>query len=124
MTSRNGSPRHERGELVTCVPVALEAQHRARSGTEYDRFFALFYAPLRWVRCGEGAFSRGLEVRRSLAHAGDGHHRRPAIDFVIAAAGELNEVVLWAFDRDTRAICEHTGQPCELEQGEPDAAGS
>jgi len=111
--------RHERGELITCAPVALESQPRARTGAEYDRFFQLFYAPLHWVPCGEATFLRALEVQRSLAHAGDGRHRRPAIDYVIAAAAELGNIVLWAFDRDMRVICEHTGQPCELESPDP-----
>ena len=40
------------------------------------------------------------------------------MDYVIAATAELAgpDVVLWAFDRDMGVICEHTGQPCELEE--------
>lgn len=109
--------RLERAELSTCAAVALEAQHRARSGIEYDRYFDLFFAPLRWLPSDTTVWTRALEVQRALAHTGDGHHRRPAMDYVIAATAELagDDVVLWAFDRDMQLICEHTGQPCELE---------
>ena len=61
---------------------------------------------------------RALEVQRTLAVASDGSHRRPAIDFLIAAAAEAagDEVILWSFDRDLKVICEHTGQPGESEE--------
>lgn len=60
---------------------------------------------------------RALDVQRRLAEIADGRHRRPAIDFLIAATAEATgpDVVLWCFDRDLKAICEHTGQPCEAE---------
>lgn len=40
---------------------------------------------------------RALAVRRELAETSDGNRRRPAIDFLIAAAAEAAgpEVVLW-----------------------------
>ncbi|HEX5583164.1 PIN domain-containing protein [Gaiella sp.] len=113
--------RFRQAELCTCPAVTLEAQHRARTGAEYDRYFDLFFLPLRWLPCTAATFSRALEVQRGLAHTGHGRHRRPAMDYLIAATAELAgpDVVLWAFDRDMREICEHTGQPCELETAEP-----
>jgi len=113
----------ERDQLATCVPVVLEAQHRARTGTEYETLFDDSFGTLRWFHTGRPELSRALDVQRSLAQAGHGYHRRPSLDYIIAATAELAgpDVVLWAFDRDMGVICEHTGQPCELETAGPAA---
>ncbi len=108
----------ERDQLATCVPVVLESQHRARTGDEYETLFHDSFATLHWLPTGKTALSRALDVQRSLAHVGHGHHRRASIDYMIAATAELADAVLWAFDRDMAVICEHTGQPCELETAE------
>jgi len=105
----------ERDLLATCVPVVLESQHRARTGDEHETQFHDSFATLRWLPTGRTALSRALDVQRSLAHVGHGYHRRASIDYMIAATAELGDAVLWAFDRDMAVICEHTGQPCELE---------
>lgn len=109
--------RYEVGEIVTCVPVILEAMHRPETGVEYRRRFDGLFAPLDRLPLDDAAVERALEVQRDLAGASDGNHRRPAIDFLIAAAAEAagSEVVLWCFDRDLKVICEHTGQLCEAE---------
>jgi hypothetical protein len=60
---------------------------------------------------------RALEVQRELAWHSHGGHRRPAVDYLIAAvAASEDDVVLWFFDRDLQLICEHTGQPYEAEE--------
>ena len=66
----------------------------------------------------DAGVERALAVQRELAETSDGSHRRPAVDFLIAAAAEAAgpEVVLWCFDRDLKVICDHTGQPCEPEE--------
>jgi predicted nucleic acid-binding protein len=65
------------------------------------------------------AGERALEVQRQLSREGHGNHRRPAADFLIAAAAQEAgpDVTLWFFDEDLRVICEHTGQPYETEAG-------
>lgn len=47
-----------------------------------------------------------------------GSHRRPPIDYLIAAIAEAadDDVVLWFFARDLQVICEHTGQAFESER--------
>ena len=109
--------RYERGEIVTCVPVVLEAMHRPDSGDRYRERFDGLFAPLDRLPLENVSVERALDVQRELARKSDGSHRRPAIDFLIAAAAEAagDEVTLWCFDRDLRAICERTGQPCEAE---------
>jgi predicted nucleic acid-binding protein len=109
--------RYEAGEIVTCVPVILEAMHRPETGARYRERFDSLFAPLERLPLDDAGAERALEVQRELAKASDGSHR-PAIDFLIAAVTEVAgpEVVLWCFDRDLKVICDHTGQPCEPEE--------
>lgn len=109
--------RYEAGDVVTCVPIVLEAMHQPESGVQYRQRFDDLFAPLERLPLEATSVERALDVQRELALASDGSHRRPAIDFLIAAAAEAAgpEVVLWSFDRDLKVICEHTGQPSEAE---------
>lgn len=109
--------RYESGEVVTCVPVVLEAMHRPETTAEYRERFDGLFAPLDRLPLDDVATERALEVQRELAESSNGSHRRPAVDFLIAAAAEAAgpEIVLWCFDRDLKVICDHTGQPCEAE---------
>jgi predicted nucleic acid-binding protein len=109
--------RIERGELATCVPVALEVMHRARTGAEFEAAFRTLLEPLEWLPLDDAVAWRALEVQRSLAQASDGGHLRPAVDYLVAATAEAAgpDVVLWALDRDLRVICGHTRQPFEGE---------
>jgi predicted nucleic acid-binding protein len=110
--------RYEAGEIVTCVPVILEAMHGPQTGPLYKERFDELFAPLERLPLEDACTERALQVQRELAEASDGSHRRPAIDFLIAAVAEAAgpEVVLWCFDRDLKVICEHTGQPSEPEE--------
>lgn len=109
--------RYEAGEIVTCVPVILEAMHRPETGGQYKERFDALFAPLDRLPLQDSSVERALEVQRALAAESDGSRRPPAIDFLIAAAAEAAgpEVALWCFDRDLKVICTHTGQPCESE---------
>jgi predicted nucleic acid-binding protein len=106
------------GEVVTCVPVALEVLHSARTGTEYDEDLTATLGPLEWIPMSEQAGLRALEVQRALAHTTHGAHRVPAVDFLIAALAERaeHETVLWHADRDLGRICGFTGQAEEHER--------
>ena len=110
--------RLERGEICTCVPVALEVMHRAETSEEYGELFDALFEPLEWVPSSDGASRRALDVQRELASKFHGNHRRPAVDFLVAAIAESggDDVILWLFDKDLRVICEHTGQRYEAER--------
>lgn len=109
--------RLERSEVATCVPVALEVMHRAETSAGYEELFGALLEPLEWLPLEDGASRRAIGVQRELAAQSHGNHRRPAVDYLIAAVGETagTDVVLWFFDNDLRVICEHTGQPFEAE---------
>lgn len=110
--------RYEQGEVVTCVPVVLEAMHRPETADQYKERFDSLFAPLDRLPLENASVERALAVQRELARESDGSHRRAATDFLIAAAAEAagDEIVLWCFDRDLKVICEHTGQSCEAER--------
>ncbi len=110
--------RYERGEIVTCVSVVLEAMHRAETTDQFRKRLDDLFAPLERLPLENASVERALAVQRELAAASDGNHRRSPMDFLIAAAAEAagGEIVLWCFDRDLKVICDHTGQPCEAEE--------
>lgn len=104
-----------RGEIATCVPVALEVLTAAVDGEAYVRDWMTVWGQLRWLPLRERATGRALEVQSELALATPGAQRRSVSEFLIAACAEDAgpDVVLWHWDDDLAAICEHTGQPHE-----------
>jgi predicted nucleic acid-binding protein len=116
--ARRLADRIERDEVVTSPVVLLEALHRARDRHEYEHLRTKLFGGLRSLAATERGAERALAVQRGLAAGGHGKHRRPAADFLIAAAAEEAgpDVTLWFYDKDLRVICEHTGQPYEAEE--------
>ncbi len=110
--------RVERGEVATCVPVALEVMHRAETGVQYEQLFGALLEPLDWLPLDDACSQRAINVQRELAVTSHGNHRRPAVDYLIAATAEIagDDVILWFFDNDLRVICEHTGQRFDAEE--------
>ena len=110
--------RVERGEVATCVPVALEVMHRAETGVQYEQLFGALLGPLDWLPLDDACSQRAINVQRELAVTSHGNHRRPAVDYLIAATAEIagDDVILWFFDNDLRVICEHTGQRFDAEE--------
>jgi len=110
--------RVERGEVATCVPVALEVMHRAETGVQYEQLFGALLEPLDWLPLDDACSQRAINVQRELAVTSHGNHRRPAVDYLIAATAEIagDDVILWFFDNDLRVICEHTRQRFDAEE--------
>ena len=109
--------RVERGEVVTCAPIVLEALRRPRSSDDYDRLLAEVFEPLDWLTFEDRVARHAVAVQRAMARSSHGNHHRPAIDYLIAAIAEAADTIcLWFFDRDLELICEFTGQACESEK--------
>lgn len=106
-----------RGEIATCVPVALEVLVGPDNGDAYVRDWVTLWQHLTWLPLRERATGRAIEVQSELARATTGGHRVGATSFLIAAcaADAGHDVVLWHWDDGLAAICEHTGQPHEPE---------
>jgi predicted nucleic acid-binding protein len=109
--------RYERGEIGTCPIVVLESLHRARTHSECELLVQRYLGELEAFPITADVAERAIQVQLGLAAAGAGDHRRPAADYLLAAAAEAAgpEVTLWFYDKDLRIICEHTGQPHEAE---------
>lgn len=113
--------RIERDEIATCVPVALEVLSGPPTASELDRDWEGIWKNLRWLPVNTAEQERALELLRSLARTTAGAHRRPPIDYIVAAVAEAEhrlrgDVVLWHWDNDLTVICEHHGIPHEAEQ--------
>jgi predicted nucleic acid-binding protein len=109
--------RLSRGEIATCVPVALEVLVGSANAQAYARDWVSFWQHLFWLPLHERATGRALEVQMELAQAAPGGHQLGPMSFLIAACAEVvrGGVVLWHCDEGMAAICEHTGQPYESE---------
>jgi len=104
------------GQLLTSAPVVLEVQSGAQSSEDYERDWQNVWAQLDWLPLDDRASRRAVDVQRALAAKTRGAHRRPALDYLIAACAEAaDDIVLWHWDHDLRIICEHTRQPQEAE---------
>jgi predicted nucleic acid-binding protein len=100
-------------ELVICPQVRLEILYSARSAGDYEAIASELDA-LRQIGNGDAAFTRALEVQRTLAHFAGLHHRSVKIaDLVIAASGELAGATVWHYDEDFDRIAAITGQRCQ-----------
>lgn len=105
--------RFRRGEVATCVPVALEVLAAAPDAAAYESDWDTVWKALFWLPVGERAHQRALEVQRELAEV-DGHRASPAAFLVAACAEVAGDVVVWHCDPGLVEICGHTGQPHEL----------
>jgi hypothetical protein len=102
--------RIERGLVHITTVTRLEVGFSARSGPELraaSRQAPLSRMPLVYLT--PAVEDRAIAVQQSLADRGQ--HRAPAVpDLLIAAAGELSELVVLHVDKDYELIAEVTGQ--------------
>lgn len=113
-----------KGEIATCVPIALEVLTGPDDGDAYVRDWMTLWDQLHWLPLRERATGRAVEVQSELALAVPGAQRRSVSQFLIAACAEDagSEVVLWHWDDDLAAICEFTGQPHEFVRARVESA--
>ncbi|HVV76986.1 MAG TPA: PIN domain nuclease [Mycobacteriales bacterium] len=105
--------RIERGLVQITSVTRLEVGYSARSGSDLraaSRQPPLSRMPTVYLT--PAIESRAVAVQQSLADRGQ--HRAPAVpDLLIAAAAELNDLVVLHLDKDYELIAEITGQPVE-----------
>jgi predicted nucleic acid-binding protein len=111
-------------EIATCVPVALEVLTGPPSARELEHDWDAVWRHLHWLPATETVTQRALDLLRSLAETTAGAHRRRPIDYLVAACAEaVDDVVLWHWDRDLVAICDHAGIRHEAEHERALGAG-
>lgn len=95
--------------LVLTSPVRLELLFSARGRADYARL-ADDLVGLPQIPLEEPVSTRAAEIQGILARRSQ--HRGPTpVDLYIAAAAELNELILVHYDRHFDAIARVTGQP-------------
>ena len=117
--------RLEADEIAICTPVALEVLTGPATGDELDQDWDTTWRHVHWLPVTDEIMERALDLLLELAHTTAGAHRRRPTDYIVAACAEAagDEVMLWHWDRDLTAICDHAGIPHEPERGRPMARG-
>ena len=99
------------GQVAMCPPVRLELLFSARGSADYaafaDELDGLPSCPLSHRVAGRAETVQSLLAKRN-------QHRGPnAVDMLVAAIAETNEMTLVHYDRHFDAIARVTGQPTE-----------
>ena len=103
-------PRIALSLVATCPIVDFEVLYSARNATEYEQISAERLQFPQVLIAPEDT-NRSLEVQGLLARKG--RHRLPIADLLIAAAAEVNDLVVLHYDADFDRIAEVTGQATE-----------
>ncbi len=105
------APIIESGEAATCAIIDLEVLYSARNHEDYERTRARRKLAYRSVSLNDAVFERAIDVQSTLARSG--RHRVPIPDLIIAAAAELESLIVLHYDRDFDTVADVTGQPVE-----------
>lgn len=107
------SGRIERGLVRICTVTRLEVGFSARSAADHRSLFGevpIAAMPVEYLT--PRIEDRAVELQSVLAERGQ--HRAPSIpDLLIAATGELADLVVLHVDKDFELIAEITGQPTQ-----------
>lgn len=101
----------EAGEAATCAVIELEVLYSARNQADHARTRARREFAYQHVELTEAVFRRAIEVQGLLA--GQGRHRLPIPDLIIAAAAEAAGMTVLHYDADFDAIAAVTHQEME-----------
>ena len=105
------APLIEGGDAATCAIVDLEVLYSTRSRAEHGSTRARRELAYLQVELTQAVFDRAIEVQGLLA--GQGRHRLPIPDLIIAAAAEAAAMSVLHYDADFDTIAAVTGQATE-----------
>ena len=105
------APLIEGGDAATCAIVDLEVLYSTRSRAEHGSTRARRELAYLQVELTQAVFDRAIEVQGLLA--GQGRHRLPIPDLIIAAAAEAAAMTVLHYDTDFDTIAAVTGQATE-----------
>lgn len=98
------------GLVAVCPIVEIEFLYTARSVDHRDDLLGVLGTAFSWAPMPERAFQRAADVQGALTLTGK-HRSAGAVDLLVAAAAELNSLVLLHYDHDYEQIAVVTGQP-------------
>ena len=101
----------EAGEAATCAIIDLEVLFSTRNRQDHSRTRLRRELAYQRIELTEAIFERAIEVQGLLA--GQGLHRLPIPDLVIAAAAEADGMIVLHYDSDFDTIAAVTKQDVE-----------
>ena len=104
------APLYPSSQVATCPIIDLELLFSVRNETEHAQLRQELES-IQSFPIDEAVTERAIEVQGRLAATGQ--HRLPIIDLLIAAVGEVNDLVILHYDKDFDTIAQATGQHTE-----------
>jgi len=101
------------GVIAICPIVELEFMYSARSLADRLEKQRLIRDLFGWVAMPERAYERAGEVQQLLTEAGT-HRSAGAVDLLIAATAEREQLTVLCDDHDFQTVAGVTGQPVKL----------
>ncbi len=98
----------ERDQLVSCAAMAIEALYSARDAHELELRHRQLTEGMPWVEIDDAVWRLAMAAQVELGGVTERFHRRPPIDFLIAAAAHHHGLGVLHYDRDYDLIAEHS----------------
>lgn len=95
-------------QLVVCGALAIEALYSARDGNEVERLHERLTVGMPWVEIDDAVWRLALATQVELGKVVERFHRRPPIDYLIAATAHHHELGVLHYDRDYDLVAEHS----------------
>jgi predicted nucleic acid-binding protein len=103
-------PQITAGVMGICPITELELLHSARSKADREEWLELLGATFTWIAMPDRVFSRATEVQAAMTARGT-HRSAGAVDLLLAATSELNDLSLVHYDHDFDEVVKVTSQP-------------
>lgn len=98
----------QREQLVACGALAIEALFLARNARELETLHGRLTRGMPWVETDESVWRLALRTQVELGKVSERFHRRPPIDYLIAATAHRHGLGVLHYDRDYDLIAEHS----------------
>ncbi|MEC4020154.1 PIN domain nuclease [Streptomyces sp. H27-D2] len=98
------------GIIAVCPAVELEFLYSAQSLADRLKKQELLRELFSWVPMPERAFERAQQLQQQLTESGQ-HRSAGAVDLLVAATAEREELIVLHDDRDYEAVSRLTGLP-------------
>lgn len=98
------------GLVAVCPVVELEFLYSARSLADRLEKQELLRALFSWVPMPDRAYERAQEMQQALTEGGQ-HRSAEAVDLLVAATAEREDLIVLHDDRDYEAVSRVTGLP-------------
>lgn len=95
-------------QLVACAPFVAEALYSARDADELSELAEELTEGMPYVDTDEAVWSLARTAQLEMAGVASRFHRRPPIDYVIAAVAHRHALGVLHYDRDYELIALHS----------------